>query len=198
MSFTSYLSLKVTCANVWLCFQSLFLLFLLDLRKHEDPDWTECPSLHTGMHKKSLEMSKKCLSPTESEPTRCNTFCSSSERFSRSEAQEVEPEEEQLLEMEEEEDVDEEVAIDLSSSSKQQHSEARSSVNTTHSPHRQSGGESDEQSWVLGRSNNEWRWRHFDEMQGGQRTVDWILQGCQQPISVQKLYHFSLNFTVRL
>lgn len=91
-------------------------------------------------------MSKKCLSPTESEPTRCNTFCSSSARFSRSEAQEEEPEEEQLLEMEEEEDVDEEVAIDLSSSSKQQHSEARSSVNTTHLPHRQSGGESDEQS----------------------------------------------------
>lgn len=91
-------------------------------------------------------MSKKCLSPTESDPTRCNTFCSSSERCGRSEAQEVEPEEERLLEMEEEEDVDEEVAIDLSSSSKQQHSEAGSSVKTTRSPHRQSGGESDDQS----------------------------------------------------
>ncbi|TNM99366.1 hypothetical protein fugu_012399 [Takifugu bimaculatus] len=94
----------------------------------------------------SLEMSKKCLSPSESDPTRCNPFCGTSERCGRSEAQEVEPEEERLLEMEEEEDVDEEVAIDLSSSSKQQHPETGSSVNLTHSPHRQSGGESDEQS----------------------------------------------------
>lgn len=91
-------------------------------------------------------MSKKCLSPTESDPTRCNTFCSSSERCGRSETQEVEPEEERLLELEEEEDMDEEVAIDLSSSSKQQHSEAGSSVNTSRSPHRHSGGESDDQS----------------------------------------------------
>lgn len=58
----------------------------------------------------------------------------------------MEHEEERLLDMEEEEDVDEEVAIDLSSSSKQQHPEAGSSVNPAQSPHRQSGGESDEQS----------------------------------------------------
>ncbi|TWW78527.1 Visual system homeobox 1 [Takifugu flavidus] len=105
-----------------------------------------CAPWLLGMHKKSLEMSKKCLSPSESDPTRCNPFCGTSERCGRSEAQEVEPEEERLLEMEEEEDVDEEVAIDLSSSSKQQHPETGSSVNLTHSPHRQSGGESDEQS----------------------------------------------------
>lgn len=118
--------------------------------KLDDADWTECPSLHAGMHKKSLEMSKKCLSPSESDPTRCNPFCGTSERCGRREAQEAEPEEERLLEMEEEEDVDEEVAIDLSSSSKQQHPEAGSSANLSHSPHRQSGGESDEQSWTLG------------------------------------------------
>lgn len=58
----------------------------------------------------------------------------------------MEPEEERLLEMEEEEDMDEEVAIDLSSSSKQQHLEAGSSVRTSRSPHRQSGRESDDQS----------------------------------------------------
>lgn len=141
---------------------SMFSLFphcfccIIAKLKLDDADWTECPSLHAGMHKKSLEMSKKCLSPSESDPARCNPFCSTSERCGRSEAQEVEPEEQRLLEMEEEEDVDEEVAIDLSSSSKQQHPEAGSSLNLTHSPHRQSGGESDEQSWTLGGGVENW------------------------------------------
>lgn len=156
----------MTAYSVSTLFYCIFAKIKLD-----DADWTECPSLDTGMHKKSLEMSKKCLSPTESDPTRCNTFCGPSERRSRSEAPGVEHEEERLLDMEEEEDVDEEVAIDLSSSSKQQHPEAGSSVNPAQSPHRQSGGESDEQSWTLGESKIDWRRWHFDEMQWGNRRL---------------------------
>nr|XP_046258812.1 visual system homeobox 1 isoform X1 [Scatophagus argus] len=101
---------------------------------------------HARMHKKSLEMSKKCTSPAESDSTHCDSFCDSSERRGGGEAREearemVREEEEELLEMEEEE-----VAIDLSSSSKQQQQEPGGSAKSASSPRQQSGGESDEHS----------------------------------------------------
>jgi len=102
-----------------------------------------CPP--TGMHKKSLEMSKKCSSPPVSDSTRSDTFCSAPERRCGGEAREAD--EEELLE-EEDEEMEEEVAIDLSSSSKQQQQqqeEGGGSTRTAPSPQRQSGGESD--SW---------------------------------------------------
>ncbi|XP_037638102.1 visual system homeobox 1 isoform X1 [Sebastes umbrosus] len=106
---------------------------------------------HTRMHKKSLEISKKCSSPRESDSTRSDSFCDASERRigggGSGEAREVqhearEEEEEELLEME---DMEEEVAIDLSSSSKQQQQE-EAGVKSASSPRRQSVGESDERS----------------------------------------------------
>ncbi|XP_027131309.1 visual system homeobox 1 isoform X1 [Larimichthys crocea] len=102
---------------------------------------------HARMHKKSLEMSKKCSSPPQSDSTHCDSFCDAPERRgggkSREVAHEAEHEEDELLEMEDE-DTEEEVAIDLSSSSKQQ--EAAGSIRTASSPRRQSSGESDEHS----------------------------------------------------
>nr|XP_046258813.1 visual system homeobox 1 isoform X2 [Scatophagus argus] len=105
-----------------------------------------CAPWLLGMHKKSLEMSKKCTSPAESDSTHCDSFCDSSERRGGGEAREearemVREEEEELLEMEEEE-----VAIDLSSSSKQQQQEPGGSAKSASSPRQQSGGESDEHS----------------------------------------------------
>ncbi|XP_073338666.1 visual system homeobox 1 [Pagrus major] len=106
---------------------------------------------HARMHKKSLEMSKKCSSPPESDSARSDSFCDISERRggggdAREAAHEVEQEEEEeLLEMEDE-DMEEEVAIDLSSSSKQQQQDAGGSVRSASSPRQQSGGESDEHS----------------------------------------------------
>ncbi|KAM9344926.1 visual system homeobox 1 [Symphorus nematophorus] len=111
---------------------------------------------HARMHKKSLEMSKKCSSPPESDSARCDAFCDASERRggggggggeARDAAQEAEHEDEdELLEMEDE-DAEEEVAIDLSSSSKQQQQQdATGAVRSASSPRRQSGGESDEHS----------------------------------------------------
>ncbi|XP_036980058.1 visual system homeobox 1 isoform X1 [Acanthopagrus latus] len=104
---------------------------------------------HARMHKKSLEMSKKCSSPPESDSARSDSFCEASERRGGSsearEVHEVEQEEEELLEMEDE-DMEEEVAIDLSSSSKQQQQEAGGSVRSASSPRQQSGSESDEHS----------------------------------------------------
>ncbi|XP_042337480.1 visual system homeobox 1, partial [Plectropomus leopardus] len=96
---------------------------------------------HARMHKKSLEMSKKCPSPRESDSARPDSFCDA-ERRGSSEAREEE--EEELLEMEEEE-MEEEVAIDLSSSSKQQQQQedAVGSARPASSPRRQSGAESD-------------------------------------------------------
>ncbi|XP_049456032.1 visual system homeobox 1 [Epinephelus fuscoguttatus] len=100
---------------------------------------------HARMHKKSLEMSKKCPSPRESDSTRSDSFCDASERRGGGEVRE---EEEELLEMEEDEEMEDEVAIDLSSSSKQQQQqeEAGGSIRPASSPRRQSGGESDERS----------------------------------------------------
>lgn len=94
------------------------------------------------MHKKSLEMSKKCSSPSESDSIRRDSFCNAAEQRHSSEDQEAEPEEEQLLEMEE--DMEEEVAIDLSSSSKQQQQEVCSSIRPAPSPHQPSNIELDE------------------------------------------------------
>lgn len=88
------------------------------------------------MHKKSLEMSKKCSSPLASDSTRSDMFCDTAERQA-SEAQE------ELLE---EEDVEEEVAIDLSSSSKQQQEEGGASTRTTPSPQLESSKEPDKHS----------------------------------------------------
>lgn len=87
------------------------------------------------MHKKSLEMSKKCSSPLASDSTRSDMFCDAAERQA-SEAQE------ELLE----EDVEEEVAIDLSSSSKQQQEEGGASTRTTPSPQMESSKEPDKNS----------------------------------------------------
>ncbi|KAM7409188.1 hypothetical protein PAMA_002742 [Pampus argenteus] len=100
---------------------------------------------HARMHKKSLEMSKKCSSPPASDSIRVDSFCDASERRGGGEAQEASHEvrEEELLE---EEDMEEEVAIDLSSSSKQQQEEGGVSLRSASSPRRQSGGESDERS----------------------------------------------------
>ncbi|XP_051251687.1 visual system homeobox 1 isoform X2 [Dicentrarchus labrax] len=93
-----------------------------------------CAPWLLGMHKKSLEMSKKCPSPPESDSTRCDSFSEGRGGETREAAREEE--EEELLEMEEE-DMEEEVAIDLSSSSKQQQ-EAGGSIRPASSPRRQS------------------------------------------------------------
>ncbi|XP_041646163.1 visual system homeobox 1 [Cheilinus undulatus] len=110
---------------------------------------------HTRMHKKSLEMSKKCSSPPESDSNRSDSFCDARERRGSGggacESRQTEPEEEELLEMEDE-DMEEEVAIDLSSSSKQQQQQqqpeeaAGSLSSAASSPRRQSGSESDKHS----------------------------------------------------
>uniref|UniRef100_G3PEN5 Visual system homeobox 1 homolog, chx10-like n=1 Tax=Gasterosteus aculeatus TaxID=69293 RepID=G3PEN5_GASAC len=81
---------------------------------------------HARMHKKSQEITKKCPSPREADPSRPDSFCDAPERRSPAEARQEEP----LG-----------VAIDLSSSSKQQQ-EPRSSVSPASSRH--SGSESDE------------------------------------------------------
>ncbi|XP_040906225.1 visual system homeobox 1 [Toxotes jaculatrix] len=104
---------------------------------------------HARMHKKSLEMAKKCSSPPESDSTRSNTFCDVSEQRGGGEAREVEHEareEEDEME-EEEEEMEEEVAIDLSSSSKQQQQQQQEEgVRSSSSPRRKSSGELDEHS----------------------------------------------------
>ncbi|XP_069579882.1 visual system homeobox 1 [Brachyistius frenatus] len=102
---------------------------------------------HARMHKKSLEMSKKCSSPPASDSTRSDSFCDASERRSSGGGEAREVEEEEELE-EEEEEMEEEVAIDLSSSSKQQQQqeEGGASIRTASSPRRRSGAESDEHS----------------------------------------------------
>ncbi|KAL6102286.1 vsx1 [Pungitius sinensis] len=92
---------------------------------------------HARMHKKSQEITKKCPSPREADPTRPDSFCDAPQRHGADEARQ-----EQLPVMEEEE-LEEEVAIDLSSSSKQQQ-EPRSSISPASS--RQSGSESDDRS----------------------------------------------------
>ncbi|KAM6915814.1 visual system homeobox 1 [Xenentodon cancila] len=94
------------------------------------------------MHKKSLEMSKKCSSPPASDSTRSDSFCDASEQRAGGGGNVREAEDELL----EEEEMEEEVAIDLSSSSKQQHQEGGASSRTAPSPQRQSGSESDEHS----------------------------------------------------
>ncbi|XP_034537303.1 visual system homeobox 1 isoform X2 [Notolabrus celidotus] len=113
-----------------------------------------CAPWLLGMHKKSLEMSKKCSSPPQSDPARSDSFCDAPERRGSGpcEPRQAEHEEEELLEMEDEEEMEEEVAIDLSSSSKQQQQQQQaeeaggSGSSTASSPRRQSGGESDKHS----------------------------------------------------
>uniref|UniRef100_A0A7N8YKV7 Visual system homeobox 1 n=1 Tax=Mastacembelus armatus TaxID=205130 RepID=A0A7N8YKV7_9TELE len=112
-----------------------------------------CAPWLLGMHKKSLEMAKKCSSTPELDSNHSDSFCDASTRRcgGSNEAREVDRErreDEELLE-EEEEETEEEVAIDLSSSSKQQpqhQEEGRGSVRSALSPRRHSGGESDEHS----------------------------------------------------
>uniref|UniRef100_A0A3Q1KC59 Visual system homeobox 1 n=1 Tax=Anabas testudineus TaxID=64144 RepID=A0A3Q1KC59_ANATE len=99
---------------------------------------------HARMHKKSLEMAKKCSSTPESDSTRSDSFCDTSERRgaggeTREEEREVGEEDDELLE--EEEEMEEEVAIDLSSSSKQQQQVEEGGASIKSSPRRQSGGE---------------------------------------------------------
>uniref|UniRef100_A0A665TUW2 Visual system homeobox 1 n=1 Tax=Echeneis naucrates TaxID=173247 RepID=A0A665TUW2_ECHNA len=96
---------------------------------------------HARMHKKSLEMAKKCASPPESDLARSDSFCDATERRGSGKTREVEHEAEEEL-LEEEDEMDEDVAIDLSSSSKQQEEGGRFGS----SPRRQNGGNSDEHS----------------------------------------------------
>ncbi|XP_060896460.1 visual system homeobox 1 [Labrus mixtus] len=107
---------------------------------------------HTRMHKKSLEMSKKCSSPRESDSNRSDSFCDAPERRGSvggpCESRKTEQEEEEQLDMEDEE-MEEEVAIDLSSSSKQQQQQedvGASLSSGTSSPRRQSSSELDKHS----------------------------------------------------
>uniref|UniRef100_A0A3Q3NC92 Visual system homeobox 1 homolog, chx10-like n=1 Tax=Mastacembelus armatus TaxID=205130 RepID=A0A3Q3NC92_9TELE len=93
-----------------------------------------CAPWLLGMHKKSLEMAKKCSSTPELDSNHSDSFCDASTRRcgGSNEAREVD-----------------QVAIDLSSSSKQQpqhQEEGRGSVRSALSPRRHSGGESDEHS----------------------------------------------------
>ncbi|XP_042288443.1 visual system homeobox 1 isoform X2 [Thunnus thynnus] len=116
-----------------------------------------CAPWLLGMHKKSLEMSKKCSSPPPSDSIRSDSFCDASERRgsggeAREADREVREEEELLNEEEEEMEEEEEVAIDLSSSSKQQQQqqqqqeEGGGSLRSASSPRRQNSSESDEHS----------------------------------------------------
>ncbi|XP_007543000.1 visual system homeobox 1 isoform X3 [Poecilia latipinna] len=94
-----------------------------------------CAPWLLGMHKKSLEMAKKCSSPPPPDP-----FCDAPERRAEGAG---------LLEGEEtdEEEEEEEEAIDLSSSAKQsQQEEGGASPRTTPSPQQESSGESEEHS----------------------------------------------------
>ncbi|XP_061830174.1 visual system homeobox 1 isoform X1 [Nerophis lumbriciformis] len=90
---------------------------------------------HARMHKKSLEMSKKCpaSSPADSDSKRSDSFCEAPE------AREAEHVRVGGEEFPEEEETEEEVAMDLSSSSKQSHEEASS-------PRRHGGSRADERS----------------------------------------------------
>ncbi|XP_035982112.1 visual system homeobox 1 isoform X1 [Fundulus heteroclitus] len=100
---------------------------------------------HARMHKKSLEMAKKCSSPPPSDSTRSDPFCEPSERRPAGPLEEGA----ELLEGEEtEEEEEEEVAMDLSSSSKQQQQqeEAESTRTAPSPPPQQSAGQSDEHS----------------------------------------------------
>lgn len=161
--------LRVTRAWMFSCYHSSEQT----CKQHCSLHWTEpeCDSAPTGMHKKSLEMSKKCSSPPASDSTRSDSFCDASERRGSGKAQE--PEEDKLME-EEEDEVEEEVAIDLSSSSKQQQQEeGGASIRTASSPQQQSCSESDEHSW-----------RRSDQ-RGGRCSVqaalwwDWLFQEAQ-------------------
>lgn len=96
------------------------------------------------MHKKSLEMAKKCPSPPSLDSTRSESFCDASERHSTAGKARDAEEDERLLEEDTEE---EEVAIDLSSSSKQQQQNEGGATRATSSPQQQSGSESDDHSW---------------------------------------------------
>ncbi|CAN9500174.1 unnamed protein product [Ophioblennius macclurei] len=87
-----------------------------------------CAPWLLGMHKKSLEMAKKCSSPTLADSTRSDSFCEASDRCGEErggETPEAAAEGEELLDTEEDldEELEEEVAMDLSSSSKQQQEE---------------------------------------------------------------------------
>ncbi|KAM9847973.1 visual system homeobox 1 [Aulostomus maculatus] len=101
---------------------------------------------HARMHKKSLEMAKKCSATPEMDSSRSDSFGEASEQRP-GESREVElkaAEDEELLE-EEEEDTEEEVAIDLSSSSKQQqHEESGGLIRPASSPRRHSESTSED------------------------------------------------------
>ncbi|XP_076018811.1 visual system homeobox 1 [Genypterus blacodes] len=98
-----------------------------------------CAPWLLGMHKKSLEMAKKCSSASESDSTRPEAFSDDPERRGRAEGREAEREAE-------EEELEEEVAIDLSSSSKHQREESTNALKPTPSPRRRTGSQSDDQS----------------------------------------------------
>uniref|UniRef100_A0A3B5KZ29 Visual system homeobox 1 n=1 Tax=Xiphophorus couchianus TaxID=32473 RepID=A0A3B5KZ29_9TELE len=90
---------------------------------------------HARMHKKSLEMAKKCSSPPPPDPF-CDALQRGAEGAGLPEGEETEEEEEE-----------EEEAIDLSSSAKQpQQEEGGASARTAPSPQQGSSGESEEHS----------------------------------------------------
>ncbi|XP_034040934.1 visual system homeobox 1 [Thalassophryne amazonica] len=71
---------------------------------------------HARMHKKSLEMAKKCSNASETDSTHSTSLLNHLNQRSKAQKAEHEVMEEELME----EELEEEVAIDLSSSSKQQ------------------------------------------------------------------------------
>lgn len=123
----------------------MLLFEILWNKKTTTSDWTKFFSFQTGMHKKSLEMAKKCSSTSESDLARSEAFCDDPERRGGAEGLEAghEADEEDEL-LEEEEELEEEVAIDLSSSSKHQREEV---LKPTSSPRRRASSQSDDQSW---------------------------------------------------
>ncbi|XP_054655166.1 visual system homeobox 1 isoform X2 [Dunckerocampus dactyliophorus] len=100
-----------------------------------------CAPWLLGMHKKSLEMSKKCpnSSPSDLDSKRSDSFCDTPEAR---EAVCVHTGEELL----EEEETEEEMAMDLSSSSKQPQEEVSASLRSASSPRRHSGSRAEERS----------------------------------------------------
>ncbi|XP_024916703.1 visual system homeobox 1 [Cynoglossus semilaevis] len=99
---------------------------------------------HTArMHKKSLEITKTCPSPLESDSAHSDSYCDTMGQggSDRIEARKV-GHEEKLLDQEQEE----EVAIDLSSSSKQQPQQQGASARHVSAAQQQSSSESDEHS----------------------------------------------------
>uniref|UniRef100_A0A673C055 Visual system homeobox 1 homolog, chx10-like n=1 Tax=Sphaeramia orbicularis TaxID=375764 RepID=A0A673C055_9TELE len=101
-----------------------------------------CAPWLLGMHKKSLEMSKKCPSPPGSDSARSDSFCESSERRGVLESRE----ERDAAEEEEDDDTRRRWPSTCRAPPNNSSKEGGASLRTASSPRQQSGGESDEQS----------------------------------------------------